>query len=314
MRIFRNYKILSFFVLIIALLWCSSPVLADNGSVSIAYRGAGGNYIGDDIIFDGYNSVSNMTVLQITGPGLPTAGVPVYDLNGLAGTGNPVQVNPDGSWKFVWYTGSIQGLDKMQTARYYITAYDLSDPSKTATTSIMMDRPEFYVVPTPNPVETGDYIQLLGTAEQGAPDIVIEVQDQNGNNIHVYDTSATSMGYFNYGFHIDMPPGDYPVILSSATMKSSYQTVIHVISPQIPTPVSIPGTGNTGQPGITTVPTSAMTPVLPVSPASPGITATPASAVTRITEPASVSPLTIIAGIVIAGLVVLLILALGRKI
>ena len=66
MGIFRNYKILSFLVLIIALLWCFSPVLADNGSVSIAYRGPGGNYIGDVIIFDGYNSVSNTTVLQIT--------------------------------------------------------------------------------------------------------------------------------------------------------------------------------------------------------------------------------------------------------
>ena len=67
MGIFQNYKILSFLVLIIALLWCFSPVLADNGSVSIAYRGSGGNYIGDVIIFDGYNSVSNTTVLQLTG-------------------------------------------------------------------------------------------------------------------------------------------------------------------------------------------------------------------------------------------------------
>ena len=168
MGIFQNYKILSFIALIIAVLWCFSPVLADNGSVSIAYRGSGGNYIGDTIIFDGYNSVSNTTVLQLTGPGLPAAGVPVYDLNGPAGAGNPVEVNPDGSWKFVWYTGNIQGVDQMQTARYYITAFDLSDPSKTATTSIMMEKREFYAVPTPNTVETGDYIQLLGYCGRGS--------------------------------------------------------------------------------------------------------------------------------------------------
>ena len=109
----------------------------------------------------------------------------------------------------------------MQTARYYITAFDLSDPAKTATTSIMMAKREFYVVPTRNPVETGEYIQLLGTAEGGAPDVHIEIQDMSGTILHVYDTSATNMGFFNYDFHIDMPPGDYPVVLTSATMKSS---------------------------------------------------------------------------------------------
>jgi hypothetical protein len=134
MDISRNNKILSFIALVVAVLWCISPVLADNSSVSIAYRGAGGNYIGDTIIFDGYNSVSNVTVLKLTGPGLPALGVPVYDLNGPAGSGNPVEANPDGSWRFAWYTDNIKGIEQMQTARYYITAFDLSDPSKTATT------------------------------------------------------------------------------------------------------------------------------------------------------------------------------------
>ena len=119
MGIFQNYRIYSFLVLIIALLWCFSPVLADNGSISITYRGAGGSYIGNLIIFDGYNTVGNTTVLQINGPGLPASGVPVYDLNGPVGAGTPVEVNPDGSWKFVWYTANIQGISRMQTTRYY---------------------------------------------------------------------------------------------------------------------------------------------------------------------------------------------------
>jgi hypothetical protein len=223
-------------------------------------------------------------------------------------------VNSDGSWRFVWYTGNINGVEKMQTARYYITAFDLSNPSKTATTSIMMEKPEFYVVPTPNPVETGAYIQLLGTAELGAPDIRIEIRDQSGTLLHVYDTAATNSGYFNYGFHIDMPPGDYPITISSASMKSSFQTIIHVLPPQIPTPVTTAGASGAGQPGITTVPASAMSPGLTSTPASAGTPVTPTPAATKNPEPVSISPLAIIAGLIIAALVVLLILVIGKKI
>jgi hypothetical protein len=307
MGVFRNYRIFSIVALIVALLWCFSPVLADNSSVSIAYRGAGGNYIGDAIIFDGYNSVSNMTVLRVTGPGLSPVGVPVYDLNGVPGTGNPVEVNSDGSWKFVWYTGSIKGVDKMQTARYYITAFDLSDPSKSATTSIMMKKPDFYIVPTPNPVETGDYIQLLGTAEGGTPDVRIEIRDQKGTILHIYDTAATETGYFNYGFHIDMAPGDYPVTISSATMKASSQIIIHVIPPQTQAP------GNVSQPGISPVTSSAITPVISSSPATSGMTVAPVSPVTKNPEPGAISPLAIIAGLIVAGLVVVLVIYTGKK-
>jgi hypothetical protein len=217
--------------------------MAANDSISIAYRGAGGNYIGDTIIFDGYNPFGNITVLKVTGPGLPAGGVPVYDLNGKEGTGNPVEVNPDGSWRFSWYTFMIQNLDKMQTARYYITALDLNDPSKSATTSIMMKKPEFTVVATPNPLETGTYLQLLGTAERGTSDIRIDVTDKAGKVLHTYNTAASASGYFTYGFHVDMPPGDYFVTISSPFMRSTYRTGLTVIPPQTPTPMitGVPG-------------------------------------------------------------------------
>ena len=312
MGLFRNYKIFSFIALIIAVLWCFSPVLADNGGVSITYRGSGGAYIGDTLIFDGTNSVSNTTLLKVTGPGLPADGVPVYNLNGPAGAGNPVEVNPDGSWQFDWYTADIQGAGLMQTARYYITAFDQSNPSETATTSVMLKAREFYVVPTPNPIVEGGYMQLLGTADEGAPDIHIIIQDMSGNVLHVYDTSATSTGYFDSAFHIDMSPGDYPVTISSATMGSSYQTVIHVIPPQTPVPTT--GAVEAGQPGNTTAPASAVTPVLPAASASPGANVTPAPPATGNTGPATLSLPAILAGLIIAALVVLLILYLGKKI
>jgi len=48
-------------------------VLADEGTVSVSYRGAGGYTIGDVITFDGKNTAGNTNLLKITGPGLLNA-------------------------------------------------------------------------------------------------------------------------------------------------------------------------------------------------------------------------------------------------
>jgi hypothetical protein len=297
-------RILSFLVLIIAAALCLQPVMAANNSISIAYRGAGGNYIGDTIIFDGYNSVGNITVLKLTGPGLPAGGVPVYDLNGKEGTGNPVEVNPDGSWRFAWYTFMIQNIDRMQTARYYITAEDLNDPTQSATTSILMKKPEFTVVASPNPLETGTYLQLLGTAERGTSDIRIDITDKSGKVLHTYSTAAGSSGYFNYGFHIDMQPGVYYITISSPSMVSTYRTILTVIPPQTPTPgVTEPASGN--QSGALTSPGSE-------SALAPGGVAAPSSAPQA---PATVpAPLfEIVAGLCIGLIVVIGLLVFQKK-
>ncbi len=262
-------RVISFLVLFVAITFCLQPVLALNNTVSISYRGSGGSYIGDTIIFDGYNKVGNVTVLRLTGPGLPAGGVPVYDLNGKEGTGNPVDVNSDGSWRFVWYTSNIQGIENMQTARYYITALDLGDPIQNSTTSIMMKKPDFYIVASPNQLETGDYVQLLGTAERGNPAIHIQITDVHGQVVHTYDTSAGETGYFNYGFHVDMPPGDYTITISSPSVITTYSTTLTVIPP---------GAGN--QSGTVTGPTGqvpAMTTGLPAVPSTPPVARNPAS-------------------------------------
>ena len=252
-------RIISSLVLLAAVAICLQPVLAENNTLSIAYRGAGGYYIGDTIIFDGYNRAGNVTVLKLNGPGLPAGGVPVYDLNGKEGTGNPIEVKDDSSWRFIWYTSNIQGIDKMQTARYYITALDFGDPTQTATTSVMMKKPDFYVVPTPNPLETGNYIQLLGTAEQGTKDIRIQISDVNGTIFHTYDTSATVSGYFTYAFHVDMQPGEYYVTVTSPSVKNPFRTTITVIPPQPSPPEGNATPGAGGQSG--TTPVSSSSPV-----------------------------------------------------
>jgi hypothetical protein len=214
--------------LLAAVMVIALPVCAVNGTISIAYRGSGGSYLGDTIIFDGHNSFGNVTVIQMSGPGLPAGGVPVYDLNGAIGSGNPIPVNPDGSWKFAWYSNSIRGSEKIQTARYYFTVYDLSSPDKTATTSVMLKKPEFYVTVSPSLASYGDYIQLTGLAEKGSSNVRFDISDASGKIVHAYDTTVSGSGYFNKGFHIDMPDGVYTVILSSPSTKTTYRGYLTV--------------------------------------------------------------------------------------
>ncbi|HEX3000943.1 MAG TPA: PEGA domain-containing protein [Methanoregula sp.] len=221
-------------VFLLAVIFCMPPALAETGTMSIAYWGNGGYYIGDTIIFDGISPAGNSTAIKLTGPGLPANGVPIYDLDGAEGTGNPVIVKEGGKWRLVWYTGSIKGVDKMQTARYYLTVFDVNNPEVSAKTSVMMKKPDFFVTANPAILETGDYLQLQGTAEQGISDIHIVISDEVGKVYHTYDTGASSSGYFTYAFHVDMPPGNYYVTVSSPSVKNTYRTTITVVPPAAP--------------------------------------------------------------------------------
>ena len=43
-----------------------------------------------------------MTVIRITGPGLPAEGVPPYNLTDVPGTGNTAVTDAAGTWAFYW--------------------------------------------------------------------------------------------------------------------------------------------------------------------------------------------------------------------
>ncbi len=58
-------KIFSGILFLVLIAVCMVPVSADNGAVTITYRGAGGYYVGDTIAFDGKNTFGNTTVVRI---------------------------------------------------------------------------------------------------------------------------------------------------------------------------------------------------------------------------------------------------------
>jgi hypothetical protein len=239
-------KVLWSFLLLCAAACILQPVMAENGTITIAYRGSGGSYIGETIIFDGRNTYGNTTLLKITGPGLPSEGVPVNNLNGVSGSATPVGVDQNGMWKFAWYASGISGLEKLQTARYTFTATDSANPDASATTSLMLKKPEFYVNISPNPSNPGNYVEVTGTAEQGITSAKIDITDPSGKVLHTFTSPVSSSGYLSFGFHSDMEPGQYTVTISNPSLKIPYVTVLSVVAPEgaLPfTPVRTPEQG-----------------------------------------------------------------------
>jgi hypothetical protein len=264
------------FLLLCAAACILQPVLAATGTITIAYRGSGAGYIGDTFIFDGRNTYGNTTLLTITGVGLPSEGVPVGNLNGMAGTGTPVGVDPDGRWKYVWYASGVSGLEQLQTSRYTITATDSENPGRTATTMVSLRKPAFYITAIPNPSNPGRYVELIGSAEQGITFAKIDIADASGRVLHTFTSPVSSSGYLSYGFHVDMEPGQYTVTLSNPSLRTPYRTVLSVTPPEGAMPVTPVETTGPKDPVPTQYPTAetvtaaagtpvARTPVAPVT-------------------------------------------------
>jgi hypothetical protein len=221
-------KVIPVVLFLIALSICILPAYAQNGTISITYRGAGDYYLGDSIIFDGKNTVGNTTVITITGPGLPAEGVPPYNLTGAPGTGNIVVTDSSGTWSLYWDSTQAVGINNLYTSRYTFTVFDLSDPHNTDSISVYLKKPEFYVTLSPNPAALNDYVQLVGKVQTAADNIEINVLDASGNPVHTFNAPVSADGYFNFGFHVDMLPGLYTVTISSPSMSNGLTKMLMV--------------------------------------------------------------------------------------
>jgi hypothetical protein len=265
MGIVRINPVFSIIVAFFAMILIVQPVCAANSSVSIAYSGSGGNYIGDIIFFNGKDTAGNISLIKITGPGLPAAGVPPYDLNGKPGTGNSIEVNPDGSWRFMWISSGVNGSEKLQTARYSFTVQDVNHPELTDSASILLKKAEFTMVVRPGSANFDDYVELVGNAEQGTGSVRIDVVDSVGTVSHTFIAPVGADGYFDYGFHVDMQPGRYQVRVGNPSMGTSLVRTLDILPSGLPVPTL---TGNVVTPGIPVSPEGTTGPVPVTSPAS----------------------------------------------
>jgi hypothetical protein len=286
-----NWHVKNYFFsigVIIAVICIIQPVFAQNGTMTISYRGSGGYYIGDTIVFDGRNTIGNNTLLKITGPNLPTSGVPVYDLGGAPGSGNTVPGDTEGTWRFAWSSANTKGIDKLVTARYTVTAFDLANPMQTASTSFFLKKPEFYINPQTGPVQQGDYIQLSGVAEKGVTNVKIDITDSTGKILYTHTAPVSADGFFNYEFRGNMQPGQYFVSAGNPSMKDILKSTITVAIPAAVVP--------TVTPSLISTPSENGTVTTTISP-------TLTQKITPSTSAASMSPVTVIAGLVFIGII-----------
>jgi hypothetical protein len=258
-------KIIPVAIVVVLILCLIGPASAENKTITMAYQGAGGYYIGDIIVFTGQDFLSNTAVVKIAGPGLPQQGVPPYNLTGTPGTGNTVAVDSSGMWTFYWDTSNMQGDTMLQTARYFLTATDNTYPDQIAKTSIMLTRPIFSVNVTPNPAQPGDYVQMTGDTENSISSLDISIIDSSGNKLRSFYAPVSGTGYFYYSFHVDMPPGTYSIVVSNPLkMSQSLNTIFTVLAPATPSPagttgISSPAINNTGGNPATTPATPVVT-------------------------------------------------------
>jgi hypothetical protein len=183
-------------------------------------------------------------------------------------------VTYDGSWKFTWYSANTAGIEKLVTARYTITAMDLSNPEKTTTTSIFLKKPEFYIKEQLSPIHPGDYVQLNGYAERGVTYVKIDVSDSSGKTLRSYISPVSSGGSFDYEFRANMPPGQYVATASNPAMKNTIMTTLTVVLPGNANLTSSENENVT----LTASPTQAQ-PVTPVASLTPTIPLSPLTAI-----------------------------------
>jgi hypothetical protein len=202
-------------------------------------------------------------------------------------------VNADGSWKFVWYSANVAGIEKMITARYTFIAADLTDQEIKASTSFLMKKPEFFINPQAGPVSPGDYVELSGSAEQGVTYVKIDITDSESTILHTFISPVSGTGSFTYGFRVDMQPGQYTVRISNPSLENSLTSLFTVTPKTSITALTTPA--------VTQTPAETV-PVLTAS--LPGQTP-PVESSASLTPSIPLSSLTPVAGLLISGLIAL---------
>jgi len=282
----RTKLFLGILPLAIVLVLClSGPVSAETKNITMAYQGAGGYYIGDTILFLGYDSLSPTVVVKITGPGLPPEGVPPYNPAGTPGTGNTAAVDSSGLWTFSWDTSNIQNDSLLQTARYTLTAMDSMYPDQSVTTSIMLRRPDFSATVTPNPAQPGSYVQIVGNTQTSISSVNIAVINSSGNQLRTFNVPVSATGYFYYSFHFDMPTGTYSIVVTNPLRTTQSVTIPLTVTETAATPSPA---GTSGAP-VTTIPSTETSPA--------ASTLTPAAAVSTVPTSTPLPPLVAIGGV-----------------
>jgi hypothetical protein len=148
-----------------------SPVSAQTG-VTIAARGDQSYYLGEEVVFSGYNYDSDSTYLFITGPDISTSGGKLTSPHQNATSGDPgsfdkVQTKPDKTWEYTLFTHNL-GIHPGPYAIYAVsqpkTAAQLTGVDNKSA-RVIFKQPFITVEISPSAISKGQPFTVTGFAE-----------------------------------------------------------------------------------------------------------------------------------------------------
>jgi hypothetical protein len=145
--------------------------------VSISADEVQSYYLGEKVVFRGYNTDSDSTYLFLTGPNLPEGGVKLTSPNKAVVSGNPdsftiVKTKPDKTWEYTFYTANLP-FDAGTYSVYAASQPKTKDPLGPGAVSvgIILKKPFITAAISPLSVTKGQVFSITGTAE-GEPQSV----------------------------------------------------------------------------------------------------------------------------------------------
>ena len=178
-----------------------SPVSADTG-VTIAAGGGHSYYLGEKVVFSGYNYDSDSTYLLITGPGIPKSGGKLTSPQQDVVSGNPgsftvVKTNPDKTWECTWYTYNVT----LDAGTY--TVFATSQPKTedqlgpdAANVGLIIEAPYITAGISPSSVSQGQPFAITGIAEGNPP--AVQIWIFGDNYAYTTTTPVNSDGSFTF--------------------------------------------------------------------------------------------------------------------
>jgi hypothetical protein len=183
-----------------------SPVSAQTG-ITITAQGDQSYYLGEEVIFSGYNYDSDSTCLFITGPDISPSGGKLTSPHQNTTSGNPgsfeiVKTKPDKTWEYTLYTYNLG----IHPGPY--TIYAASQPKTTdqvngetfSNVSIIFKQPFITAEISPSSIPKGQPFLITGYAEGNPSAVQIWII---GNNYLFNSTNPVNPDSI-YRFTVDM--------------------------------------------------------------------------------------------------------------
>ncbi len=167
--VFRTLALL--LILLCAAVLSTTPVSAETG-VTVIADGTRSYYMGERVVFHGFNPDSDTTYLFITGPDISENGGKLADpgegvVSGDRGSFSQAATKPDKSWEYVLYTDSFD----LPSGSY--TVYAVSQPKakddigtiNSDDVAVIFKKPFIATAISPSPVLRGQPFTITGYAE-----------------------------------------------------------------------------------------------------------------------------------------------------